>query len=355
MLPVLILEHTDSWRHGVALEQLKSGRRSGLPEGKSLTMRRAPGHLTVETMGRFSDSRANPCTASVGTLVAAVALLAVGPASAAQPSQEGPGGSAAEEPGPSLELVNLDLLDSRDGYAIPPDSRYLPGERVHVYFQIKGYSVGEADRIHLRYEVVALDPDGRRFYAPASGEYDAELAPQDKNWMPVVRYSPRIPDHAGGGTYSVQIAVRDVLNGVSLDAKVPIHVDGEFVERADELLVRNFRFSRAENGDPLTDPEFRPGEQIWANFFITGFEIRENNTFNVESDAWVLDADGERLLSFQSSGEEGKPFYPRLWLPATMRLDLSTTVDPGLYTVVLRLRDRVAGAEATQRYSFTIR
>ena len=75
----------------------------------------------------------------------------------------------------------------------------------------------------------------------------------------------------------------------------------------------------------------------------------------MESDAWVLDAEGNRLFAFQSSSEEGRPFYARLWLPAQLRLDLSSNVGPGQYTVVLRLRDRVAGVEATQRYSFRVR
>lgn len=264
-------------------------------------------------------------------------------------------GDANEEVGTGLELVNLDLLDSRDGYAIPADSEFLPGERIHIYGQIKGYQVGDADRVRLRYRATALDPDGNRFYTPVSGGYDTELAPQDKDWMPIVRYSPRIPDHAGGGTYVVRFTVHDLLADQTAEAEVPILVDAERVERAEELLVRNFAFSRSEHGDPLRAPEFRAGEQVWASFYITGYETRENNTFDVTSDAWVLDSDGEELFAFKSSEEEGRPFYPRLWLPASLHLNLDDTIPPGQYTVVLRLHDRVAGAESTQRYGFRIR
>lgn len=317
---------------------------------------------TLETMGRSPDSRgilpaviARVARAGFSAAVLLNSALFLASSAMAQPTTSVRGADGSSDIEPSLELVNLDLLDSRDGYAIPADSRFLPGERVHVYFQIKGYRVGRADRIFLRYEVAALDPNGRRFYSPASGEYDVELAPQDKNWMPVVRYSPRIPDHAGGGTYVVQIAVHDQLADETVEAEVPILVDGERVERADELLVRNFRFSKTENGDSLSNPEFRPGEEIWAAFFITGYETRENNTFDVESDAWVIDSEGERLFGFEPSGEGGRPYYPRLWLPAKLRLDLDETIPPGRYTVVLRLRDRVAGSEIMQRYSFWIR
>ena len=254
-----------------------------------------------------------------------------------------------------LELFNLDLLDSRDGFAIPPDSRFLPGEIVHLYFQIKGYEVGEEDRVRLRYQVEALDPEGRRFYSTEGGQIEAELAPQDENWMPIVRYSPRIPYHAGGGTYAIRISVEDELAGKALGTEVPFEVDGESLLTAGSLTVRNFRFSKAENGDKLDEPVFGPGEPIWAAFFITGYETRHDNSYDVESDAWVLDAKGERMFAFESTGDEGSPFYPRLWLPAKLRMDLERDIPPGDYTVVLRVRDGVSGSDATERYSFKIR
>lgn len=284
------------------------------------------------------------------SVLAALALtLAQTAPSAAQPSDPA---AEAEE---GLALVNLDLLDRRDGYAIPADSRFLPGETVHVYFQIGGYQVGREFRISLSYEMRALDPEGRSFFAAEGGEIDVELAPQDENWMPVVRYSPRIPDHAGGGTYSIQIAVRDELAESSVSVRLPIAVDGSRVQSADQLLVRNFGFSRAEGGDLLEDPVFDAGEEIWADFFITGYKTRDDNTYQVESDAWVQDAEGEKLFDFKPAGEAGSPFYPRLWLPARLRLQLDESIPPGRYAVVLRLRDMVGGVDAIEHYDFRIR
>ncbi len=284
------------------------------------------------------------------SVLAALALaLAQAAPSAAQPSDP------AAEAEQGLALVNLDLLDRRDGYAIPADSRFLPGETIHVYFQIGGYQVGPEFRISLSYEMRALDPEGRSFFAAEGGEIDVELAPQDENWMPVVRYSPRIPDHAGGGTYSIQITVRDELADSGVSVRLPIAVDGSRVQSADQLLVRNFGFSRAEGGDLLEAPVFDAGEEIWADFFITGYKTREDNTYQVESDAWVQDAEGEKLFDFKPAGEAGSPFYPRLWLPARLRLQLDESIPPGRYAVVLRLRDMVGGVDAVEHYDFRIR
>lgn len=254
-----------------------------------------------------------------------------------------------------LSLFNLDLLDSQDGFAIPADTRFQPGQRIHLFFQIKGYRVGIEDRIRLRYKVEALDPAGRRFYRNSGGRVDVELAPQDENWMPVVRYSPRIPDHAGGGTYVIRISVQDELAQSSIQEQVPIEVDGTRLEAAEQLAVRQFRFSKEEYGAELAEPVFNPGEEIWAAFFITGFETRADNSYDVESDASVVDPEGERMFDFESVGEEGKPFYPRLWLPARIRLDLDDDIPAGSYTVVLQVRDGVSGTDATKQYSFQIR
>ena len=261
----------------------------------------------------------------------------------------------ADEREPALAIVNLDLLDSRDGYSIPADSSFLPGETVHVYFQIAGYSVGEEDRVLLQYALDALDPDGRPFYTAEGGEFDVELAPQDEKWKPAVRYSPKIPQHAGGGNYSIRIAVTDELAGETIRTELPIKVDADRILVSDELLIRDMRFSKSDGGAPLDDPEFEAGRQIWAAFFITGYKTADDNTYDVESSAWVLDSDGERMFEFESQDDAGNPYYPRLWLPAKFRLDLEDTIPPGIYTVVIRLRDRVGDSAVVQSYPFRIR
>ncbi len=279
----------------------------------------------------------------------AAALLAL---AAAVPAQEA---STAEDTGNGLSLVNLSLLDSRDGYAIPADSRFLPGETVHVYFQVRGYGIGESERVSLEYEVRARDPDGRRFFMAEAGKVDVTLAPQDKDWMPVMRYSPRIPKHAGGGTYIIDIEVRDEIGKTSVAARLPVRVDGDRVQSAGELQVRNFRFVRSEGGDPMPDAAFAAGDCVRAEFFITGYETRADNTFQVESDAWVADPQERRMFEFETGAEHGSPYYPRLWLPGRLEFDLGPGMSPGQYTVMLRVRDLVGGEEALHRYRFRVR
>ena len=254
----------------------------------------------------------------------------------------------------TLEIAELTILDSRDGYAIPEDSLFLPGETVHLYLRIKGYLVNDEYRILLRYQLEALDPAGRKFYIAEEGKVDVEVAPQDENWRPVIRYSPVIPEHAGGGHYLIRIEVEDVFAGQTLNVSMPILVEGTQFEESNRLRIRNFRFSKIEDGVSLEMPNFRPGEEIWASFFITGYKTTQDNKYDVESDAWVLDEEGNKLFAFESKGDAGNPFYPRFWLPARIRLDLDKNIQSGNYTVVVRLHDRIGMSSATEEYSFLI-
>ena len=260
-----------------------------------------------------------------------------------------------EEDERTLRLENLDLLDTRDGFAIPDNTRFLPGDTVHLYFQIDGYEVGEQDRVSLRWEVEALDPAGRRFHAPHGGSIDTEVAPQDEEWMPVVRFSPRIPDYAAAGTYSIRILVEDKLAGTATRSEVPIGVDGTSLQSVGALSILDFQFVDAHETRNKTDGIYRAGESVRATFLITGYATREDNSYDVESDAWVQNAEGEKMYKFESSEEKGRPFYPRLWLPARIRVDLDRDIPAGNYIVFVRVRDGVSGSDLTQSHGFVVR
>ncbi len=310
---------------------------------------------------------------------------------------------AAADKEAALELVNLDLLDSRGGYAIPRESEFLPGETVNTFFQIQNYKVGLDYRIHLRYQIEAFDPDGRRFHPSEGGEFAVELAPQDENWRPSVHYTPRLPTHAVGGEYAVHIEVNDLLANTTVRAKLPINVDAQRVESNGEFLIRNLQIFRGADTEPLDRAVFMPGESIRAAFMITGYAFDGGSDYDVESSAWVLDGDGERMFSIEAESvrhddlvpvyhsrrrvDAASPFgsgsrdvqglgvavlkdalpamqlralsdeldYPRLWLPARLTLELDPTIPSGQYTLVLDLRDNVGKAQTQRQVELIVR
>lgn len=318
---------------------------------------------------RSRDSaRAAPLRAPGWPLVLAVSTFA-GSFAAVGSQPASPDDPAEEE---SLSLENLDLLDMRDGFAISEDTVFSPGDTIHLYFQIKGYRVTRQDRLHLTWGVEALDPQGRRFFPPDSGEVVTELAPQDEGWMPIVRYSPRIPDHAGGGKYSVRVSVRDELAGTELAHVVEVEVAGPLLRAADPLAVRGLRLTR-QAYRRVASPEadlspasvlgsdvepglvFRGGEEIVASFLITGFQVEADNRFAVECRAWVTDEDGDVAAAFGSRRQTGRPSYPRQWLPAELSMHLQPDLRPGTYSLMLEVRDAITGTVASERYPFSVR
>src|SRR5689334_24886559 len=87
-------------------------------------------------------------------------------------------GLRADEP---LTIVNAAIRQIEDGAPLPPGFTYAPGEILFFSFQVAGYKAAD-DKVHLSYEVNALDPQGVRIMEPVKGTVDATLAPQDKEW-----------------------------------------------------------------------------------------------------------------------------------------------------------------------------
>ena len=274
---------------------------------------------------------------------------------AAGHAEDEPAGDENERP--SFSIVNAHLLDEEDGYPVPGDSIFFTGETLHLSFNIAGYTVGEEDyQVRLSYRLDFDGPSGVRFALPQGGEIIEEVFPQDEKWLPIVRASPKVPPHAESGTYKVTITVFDRLAADRKIVKeVPIFVKGENIEVSKTLLIRNLSFSRTEEGEPLPEPLYRPGDRVWARFYITGFEVGEDNSFAVESSLEVLSAKDEVMFAFESGGEKGSPFYPRRWLPAKFRLDLDLDLLPGEYTVLVSVHDKLGENTYQQRHRFRVR
>ncbi len=277
-----------------------------------------------------------------------LAASALAPVYGQEPATEG-----AEQP--RFRLVAVDLLDSQGGYAIPADSVFYPGEKVHLGFKIAGYAVDDKYNIHLTWRAEAVGPNGVRFAPAEGGEFAAELAPQDEDWEPSVEYSATIPFHAGSGIYRLQVAVTDHKGSETLEREIPVRVEGEDVEVSDSLSVRNFVYTMTEGGTVLEEPVFRRGDTVYASFYITGYQTDEENRYDVESNLRVIDTEGKTVLALAPPGEKGAPFFPRLWLPAKFRLDLDRTIPPGRYVVQLEIKDNVGGETLLAEENFRVK
>jgi len=280
----------------------------------------------------------------------ALVLAALLPAAASAQRSERP--KRAE---PQLSIATADILDSEDGYPVNPESVFFPGEKVFLLFKVAGYTRAQYDRVKLSWRIDSVGPQGARFVTAEMGSIDMELAPQDAKWMPVIRHSPMIPPHGGAGIYKVTLTVTDELAEKEVTKEVPINVGGERVEGADSLTVRGLAFQRTKNGDRLPVAVYRPGDTVWVNFYITGYQLGDDNSFDVASELRLVNEDGDVVLTFDPEDTKDATFYPRRWLPATLRLDLDRAIPQGQYTLLVLLHDRRAEKTHQSSYSFTVR
>ena len=263
--------------------------------------------------------------------------------------------STAKKPPADFSVVNVEILDSEDGYPVPGDSIFFTGETVHLRYNIAGFTVSPTERVRLKYRTEFHGPSGKRFALPEGGRIDTELAPQDEDWLPLVRVSATLPLHGESGTYKILLSISDLLSDRKATREVPVFVRGENIATSRSLIVRNLSFTRSEGGEKLPAPAYRPGDTVWANFYITGYRIAEDNSFNVESELEILDQEDEVLYAFERAGERGSPFYPRRWLPASFRLDLEEGIPLGEYFVRVLVHDRLSDKTYETREVFVVR
>jgi hypothetical protein len=254
-----------------------------------------------------------------------------------------------------LSIVHAALLEAEGGLEAPAGAIYQPGETLYLAFYIEGYTKDRSGRVKLAYSIDALDPKGVPFVQPEVSRIDTELAPEDARWRPRVTFSPALPPFADSGAYRFVIHVTDELANAQASQEVPFQVRGRDVAPSATLVVRNFHFSRQEDGEPLETAAYRRGDTVWASFDITGYKIEANNAIRVEYVSSVLNSEGKVIFQQpQPAEEDGSSFYPRRYVHAVFNLDLESTIPAGKYTIVLKVHDKLGNQSNESRHTFTV-
>jgi hypothetical protein len=254
-----------------------------------------------------------------------------------------------------LSVVNAAIRQMENGAPLPQGFTYTPGEILFFSFQVAGYEAAD-DKVHISYEIDAVDPKGVRIMEPIKGDIEATLAPQDKNWKPKVHPEIPLPPLAGSGTYKFVVHVTDDIGKKEASTELPFAVRGHEVEASDTLVLRNFRFFRSEEEpNPLANPVFRRGDAVWARFDITGYKFGDGNMVEVAYGIAVLNADGKVLYSQdQAAIEQGGSFYPKRYVPGQMSITTQSNMRPGDYYIVVKVEDRVGGQKYEAKEKFTV-
>jgi hypothetical protein len=260
----------------------------------------------------------------------------------------------------TLAIVRPLLSQMEDGAPVSSGYEFLPGETIHFSCQIEGYQRIEekydVKKMLVTYQVEARDARGVLLQPLQEGKEGGTVSAEDKNWMPKIRESIVIPPLAESGEYQILVKVKDEIGQAAAEGRTTFTVKGRDVAPSDTLIVRNFRFLRAEeDGKALQMAAYRPGDPVWARFDMTGYKLGDANQFDIEYGLQVLLADGSVVYSQpQAAAGKEQTFYPQRYQPGVLNLNLAKDQKPGEYTIVVTVRDNLGKQTYETRQKFSV-
>ncbi|MFN7934844.1 MAG: hypothetical protein U0R19_16060 [Bryobacteraceae bacterium] len=257
--------------------------------------------------------------------------------------------------GQKLDIITTVFAQFEDGPAIPGKPDYVSGETLFFSCQFSGYTKTEKETISLSYEMEALDENGVPLVKKESKALDTELAPEDKDWKPKVRFQFVAPDTAQCEDCLFRIRLKDKLAGTEATKEIKFRIRSRNVEPSKTLTVRNFRYLRTEeDGKPLAVAAYRPGDELWARFEITGFHFGEGNRIQVEYGLKVFRPSGKLLYEEPKAAVfDESSFYPKRYVNGILNLRLQG-LSAGEYPVVLEVRDLISKQNYEERFPFKV-
>lgn len=260
---------------------------------------------------------------------------------------------------PKLTIERLALAQYEDGPPLAADYQFVPGETAHFSCRIAGFQTTKAEEtqtVKLAWKMRALDPTGVPLEPEKAGRLDETLTAQDKNWVPKIVQDFAVPPFAPTGTYHISVTVHDDIAETEAKADLTFQVRGHDVEPSDTLVLRNFKFVRAETDQMALRPAiYHPGDTLWAKFDITGYRFGENHEFAVDYGLAILNAAGTEVFSQPAAATESKQsFYPQRYVSGTLSLNLDANVAKAAYTLVIIVQDKIANQRQEVRQPFEV-
>ena len=261
----------------------------------------------------------------------------------------------------TLAVINGGISSAEDGPFVSSEYQFVPGDYLFFTFEITGFAIrpengGETKKISLHYEVTVRDQDGRALAAPVSDDIQADLSPEDKNWVPKRRASFLLPSFTAAGEFQVQIRAKDLFGKTETAKDFRFLLGGTRIQPSATVTIENFRFLRGENdNERLEMPAYSPGDTVYARFEIVGFRNGPENQHHVGYGVTVFDPKGRPLIQNPSAAnlEEGS-FYPAQFIPGNVALKIEKGNQLGEYTVLITVKDLLAGQRFELKQAFSI-
>jgi hypothetical protein len=261
----------------------------------------------------------------------------------------------------NLAIVQAGVQQSEDAPFVPADYQFLPGDYLYFTFQIAGFSIqslnrDEVRKISLLYQITLEDANGVALVEPVSDSIQAELNPEDKNWMPKRRVSFLLPSYVASGDFHVHVVAKDLFGKTDASKDFPFHVGGVRIEPSTSINVQHFKFLRREGDrNALEVPAYSPGDTVFASFDMAGFKLAQSNTYSLEYGLSVIQPNGKLFLDAPRAAElKSNSFYPAQFLPGVIRINTPPDTAKGEYVLTLAVHDLIGNTQSETKKSFSI-
>ncbi len=138
------------------------------------------------------------------------------------------GAALLAAPKPAVERIALHQFE--DGPVLDSSYQFLPGETAYFSCRLNGYQTQPVEDDHqsakLSWHMEVRDAMGVLLEEPAQGRIDAELFPEDTNWLPKFLKSFVVPPFAISGEYRISVRVRDEIADGEVSGELKFRVKG---------------------------------------------------------------------------------------------------------------------------------
>jgi hypothetical protein len=205
--------------------------------------------------------------------------------------------------------------------------------------------------------VQAFDSKGVPVAEIYKGESKDEVGPEDKNWLPKIETQIVLPEILRPGSYKIVVKVDDLLAKTSADGAFPFEVTGRDVSASATLLAKDFRwFHNEEDTRAINPPVYKPGDNMFMKFDITGFKYGENNKVDVSYRPSLMLEDGKKIWTQEGDppSEQSEAFYPKPYVEGEFGISLNKDFKPGTYFIVISLKDAIGKQNYEGKFQFSV-
>jgi len=257
----------------------------------------------------------------------------------------------------ALQIVQTAVSDIDGGAPNTASFEYRPGQVVYFTCRVSGYTQDKVQQVHLAYTVQSFDARGVPLAEVSENSLNAEVTPQDKEWLPKVEANISLPSLLFSGEYKIVAKVQDLIAKTSAEITVPIKIrGGDDVQPSGSLAVSAFRFLRNEDDTHAAErAAYRAGDHLWAKFAIVGFRSGPGNKVDVSYVTSVLGSDGKTLWTQpEPEGVQEDSFYPKPYIQAEMGIEIQAKIKPGQYQLKVQAKDAIGNQTYELKQPFTI-